>query len=228
MSKPALAWLFLLLAGSAFAQDQEARIEALEKDNQELRASLDDIQRAQTAIDPIKLAEALQWGSGWGMDAAFGSAGTPAQLRFGIISPKLANLLTTEFRLHGLEMTRYKYISDLALATDMVQDYGLQASTRLSVWTPMFFNFTRAYVGGEGMLTAASDSFDLIAARYSLRAWVMFGFEIYLAKWVALFGEAGGPLGSRVTIAHDVPNHVYVDDMTGGNFVAGLRFYLGK
>lgn len=64
MNKAVVVGMLLLLAASIAAQDLESRIVALEQEDERIKAAIDELQRKRVANDPVKLAEALQWGKG--------------------------------------------------------------------------------------------------------------------------------------------------------------------
>ncbi|MEI6387637.1 MAG: hypothetical protein WCQ50_13450 [Spirochaetota bacterium] len=217
----------ILIAGfgiSTMAQDQESRIAALERDYAKLQSDLEALQEKQAGGENLTLTQDIQWGKGLGLDLSSGARGQPAEASLGILSPKFGNTLSLDLRAYLMAVHDWRVLSD---STKEYYTYMLQLAPRVALWTPMFFNFTRAYAGVEGTLTGLLGGVAGNAGRYALGVNVLVGMEFYLARRLSVFAEAGGMVFEPFYIV-PVKDYSVIENARGGSVAIGVRFYLGK
>ncbi len=221
MNKAVVVGMLLLLAASIAAQDLESRIVALEQEDERIKAAIDELQRKRVANDPVKLAEALQWGKGWALDLSVGAPSNSPIGTLGFASPKFMNMISVDLRAGlGAELL-------FTSGEPPVTDYGLLLAPRVAAWTPMLFNFMRAYAGLEGYFTATNTIASFNGAQFSLGGKALAGLEVYVSKWLALFAEAGGPVSHQYYFGAS-KNPSQISYTSAPFFTAGLRFYVGQ
>ncbi|MEI6385036.1 MAG: hypothetical protein WCQ50_00265 [Spirochaetota bacterium] len=210
------------------AQDLESQNAALEKENAELRIILDERQRKEAAADPLKIVQELQWGKGWAIDSALDPRDS-APFSLGIISPKISNLATIEVRGAYLQNNGFSVINGSAPMETYSATRGFRLGARLALWTPMFFNFTRGYLGLGGNYSALFPTNTVTGHKeYSFYPYILAGAEIHLVEWLTIFGEAGGVGVWNGFPSWHIPEgnyyYIYPTSITR----IGLRVYLGK
>jgi CheY-like chemotaxis protein len=160
--KKLLSLLCLGLCASASVlsaeEDLELRGADLEKRTQALEEKLDDIGRAQAAVDPEKLTQELQWGKGWGFDFSEGQQHNSNILEAGLTSPRLNNLFSFGLRAGWLSsyslFTHYpETFEDNGVLIRSADGNGVQVALRAIASTPLLFSFTRLYGGVEELFS---------------------------------------------------------------------------